>query len=88
MKFLKKILKYNLNNYQTEKIVLSYLKIIDNDYKPLKHKIKTCISDFKIFSNSIKKIVTIIKQAGFNVKYNINKEDNCYEFKIKVDLKN
>lgn len=85
MEALKKVVKYGLNVARTEDMIESTLKKIngENKNKP-QNTIKGYINDIRLFTNTIKNAVNIMKEAGVETNYEMVHNENGYEIKIKV----
>jgi ParB family chromosome partitioning protein len=69
-KVLSKILQNNLSVRQTEEIIEKMIEKIRSNKKKNKRAFKIAIKDVRIFVNSVKSLVTTVKDAGIDVKYN------------------
>ncbi len=81
LKALKTIIKNELNVKKSEELVEKLLK---NDRKK-KTVIKQSLKDIRIFTNSIKQVVQMGKDAGLGVDYDVIQTDDGYEITIIVE---
>lgn len=81
---LEKIIKYGLNITKTEEFIEKTLKRVSGNSIKNRQKIKGFITDLKIFTNTIKSAVDIMKESGVATDYSVTKMDNGYEINIKV----
>lgn len=82
---LKKVIKFGLNVARTEDLIETTIKKIngEEEIKP-KTTIKGYIGDIRLFTNTIKSAVNIMKEAGVETDYEMVHNDNGYEIRIKV----
>lgn len=78
---LDKIIKFDLNAKKTKALVE---KTLEN--KPCKNnqKIKGYVGDIRLFTNTIKNAIDIMKQSGIDTQYSLKKNGNDYEISIKL----
>ncbi len=81
---LQKILKFDLNVQKTEELVENTIKRLEGKSLKTEKKIKGYIGDLRIFTNTIKGAVDVMKESGVDTNYSIIKSDNGYEINIKV----
>lgn len=81
---LEKIIKYDLNIAKSEEFIDKTLKRISGNSIKNTQKIKGFITDIKIFTNTIKTAVDVMKESGVATDYSVTKMDNGYEINIKV----
>ncbi len=81
---LDKVIKYGLNAKKTELLVNKIIRQVYQTNKTNRQKIKGFITDLKIFTNSIKTAVDMMKEAGVSTNYSITKLNDGYEINIKV----
>lgn len=89
IKFLiKKIVDKELNVKKTEEIVALTLEKIEEMKKPkvpkAQQKIKRGFNDIRIFTNTVKQSVDVIRKAGLDVKYDMKELEDSYEIHIKI----
>lgn len=80
---LDKVIKYGLNPYRTE-CLIKKSKITGKDSSG--GKIKGYINDIRIFTNTIKNAVNIMREAGVATSYSIERSNDGYEINIKVTI--
>lgn len=79
---VKKILKDSLTVIKTEELVE---KIISNKRSSKKTtKVRRVVKDIRLFNNSIMQSITLMKEAGYETEYIIDKVDQGCEILIKV----
>nr|WP_317357209.1 ParB/RepB/Spo0J family partition protein [uncultured Tyzzerella sp.] len=81
---LEKILKFDLNVQKTEELIENTLKRLEGKSLKKEKKIKGYIGDLRIFTNSIKCAVDVMKESGIETNYSVIKNENGYEINIKV----
>lgn len=81
---LEKIIKYNLNIFQTEQFINKTIKRVSGTTIKNTQKITGYFNDIKIFTNSIKSAVDIMQESGIDTNYSVEKMEDGYEIKIKV----
>lgn len=81
---LEKILKFDLNIQKTKELVDNTLKRLNGKSLKKSKKLKIYIGDLRIFTNTIKDAVNIMKDSGFKTKYSIIQNKNEYEINIKI----
>ncbi|MDE6357019.1 MAG: hypothetical protein K2L15_00340, partial [Eubacteriales bacterium] len=69
---------------KTEDFIDRTLKRVSGDSIKNTQKIKGFITDIKIFTNTIKTAVDVMKESGVATDYSVKKMDNGYEINIKV----
>ncbi len=80
---LKKVIKYGLNVTRTEELIESTLKKLKGAQKE-EPKIKGYINDIRLFTNTIKGAVNIMREAGIKTDYKMIRINDGYEIRIKV----
>lgn len=85
---LDKVIKYGLNVKRTEEMIEEALKKRDDTKIEIIKSYgngKKCFRDMRLFTNTIKQAVDIMKDAGIETEYVINNDGELYEINIKVD---
>lgn len=90
IEILEKITKYKLNFENTEKLINSTIKKLTgfDENAEKTQKIKGIIRDVRIFTNTIKNAVDIMKDSGFDTNYSVIKSEDGYEISIKLFTEN
>lgn len=83
---LEKILKFDLNIQKTEELVENTIKRLAGKSLKTEKKIKGYIGDLRIFTNTIKSAVDVMKDSGVDTNYSVVKNKNGYEINIKVTM--
>lgn len=83
---LEKILKFDLNVAKTEELIENTINRLSGKSLKQEKKIKGYIGDLRIFTNTIKGAVDVMKESGVNTNYSIMKSDDGYEINIKVNM--
>lgn len=86
LEVLEKILKFDLNVQKTEQLVDNTIKRLSGESLKPEKKIKGYIGDFRIFTNTIKGAVDVMKESGVDTNYSVIKNKNGYEINIKVSM--
>lgn len=88
---LKKVNKFGLNVKRTEELIETTLNNVNENNnnngiaKTRKDiKIKRYIKDIRIFTNTIKQAVQVMKDSGVETEYCVNQNDGEYEINIKI----
>ncbi|AEF18400.1 MULTISPECIES: nucleoid occlusion protein [Thermoanaerobacterium] len=83
------IIKKKCNVKETEKIVQDMINKItmEEDKKQEKKKMMRFYKDIRIFVNTIKQAITIMKNSGVDAEYTELNEDDYIEFKIRIPKK-
>lgn len=83
------IIKKKCNVKETEKIVQDMINKItmEEDKKEEKKKMMRFYKDIRIFVNTIKQAITIMKSSGVDAEYTELNEDDYIEFKIRIPKK-
>lgn len=81
---LDKIIKFDLNVLKTEELIENTLKRISGVTLKKEKNIKGYIGDIRIFTNTIKNAVDVMRESGIDTDYSLIKSDEGYEIKIKV----
>lgn len=79
-----KILKFDLNTQKTEQLVDNTIKKMAGESLKKDKNIKGYIGDIRIFTNTIKNAVDLMKNSGIDTDYSLIKKDGNYEINIKV----
>ncbi len=82
-KILKQVIENNLNVKQTEIIVENYMQYLKDKERP-KNKKKVVIRDLRIFINTIRQSIEVIKNAGLNPL--VTEKDCGSHFEITIRL--
>ncbi len=83
LRALKTIIKKGLNVRNSEELVEKLLK----SDKKKRTVVKQSLKDLRIFTNSIKQVVQMGKDAGLEVDYDVEQTDDAYEITIIVEKK-
>lgn len=86
---INKVIKNNWTVSRTEKYIKEQLdknteKEIPNDAS----LIKGYFRDIRLFTNTIKQVVSMAQETGINADYQIKEADNFYEISIKIPIEN
>ncbi|ADL70190.1 nucleoid occlusion protein [Thermoanaerobacterium thermosaccharolyticum] len=83
------IIKKKCNVKETEKIVQDMINKItmNEDKKQEKKKMMKFYKDIRIFVNTIKQAISIMKKSGVDAEYTEQNEDDYIEFKIRIPKK-
>ncbi len=83
---IKKIAEYNLSDEAAEELVENTIRQqkIKNSTELSHFKEKSRLKDIRLFNNSIKQALSIIKDAGMETSYVVSKKDDDYEIIIKI----
>jgi len=85
IKVLDTIIKKKLNVSETEKYIQTTIdNIINSDEKKHNKNIMKFYKDIRIFTNTIKEAVQIMKKSGINAELNQKENENFLEFTIKI----
>lgn len=82
---LNKVIKFGLNISRTEELIESTVKKLNGGEKlKPKNNIKGYINDIRLFTNTIKSAVDIMKEAGVETNYEMIHNDDGYEIRINI----
>jgi ParB family chromosome partitioning protein len=81
---LKQVIKKGLSVRQTEELVENMLQKIRQEDKGNKKKFKIAIKDVRIFVNSVKKLVSSIKDTGIDAKYREYDKGDYIELTVQI----
>ncbi len=84
MNVLKQVIKKGLSVRQTEELVENMLNKIRQEDKGNKKKFKIAIKDVRIFVNSVKKLVSSIKDTGIDAKYREYDKGDYIELTVQI----
>jgi len=86
MIILKRIVADKLTVAKTEELIGKVLSngIDKVDKKKKNTKIKIKIKDIRIFSNTIKKNISVMESSGYHAEYEMFEDEGKYEFIIKI----
>lgn len=85
LKVVKVIVKKGLNVKQTEAYIKSLKESKPEEDKPV-FNVKHYLKDIRIFTNTIKQTVDMMKDAGMDVGYKIEQEEEGYQITINIPL--
>ncbi len=80
------IIEQNMNVVDTEKMVLEFTEE-ENGEAEKKGRRKVVVRDLRIFLNTIKQAVQVIRQAGLNPSFQEQEKDDCWEICIRLPKK-
>ncbi|MDA3846589.1 MAG: nucleoid occlusion protein [Vallitaleaceae bacterium] len=80
------IMKKSLNVKKTEELIKEYLL---NQQKPKKHiaSIRHYLKDIRIFTNTIKQAVDMMKTSGVQADYKIEQDEETYQITITIPMR-
>ncbi len=81
------IVKMELNVKETEKLVQEFIKKGKSDNENNRLKRKVVIRDIRIFLNTIRQAINIIKKAGLNPQVDEADEEGYFEIRIRLPKK-
>lgn len=86
LEILKKVVEQGLTVKKTEDLVEKILSERDDSNPQNKKdiKVKRLIRDVRLFSNSIKQSINVMKESGFNTDYIMDEVDGGYEILIRI----
>lgn len=84
---VKRVVKNNYNVSQTEEIVETMLEKISGDIKKEKVIKTSLLKDVRIFTNTIKKAVSVMQKSGIDATSVQSECDTYYEYIIKIPKK-
>lgn len=87
MEIISKVILENLNVKKTEELIeQEIVKILNKEIPKEKQKIKTFVSDIRIFTNTIKQAVDVMNKSGVDAKCLMEQKDSFYEIKINIPM--
>ena len=85
---LKRVVADKLTVAKTEELISkalsSGIEKLDKKKKSSKEKIKIKVKDIRIFSNTIKKNISVMENSGYQAQYEFFEDEGNYEFIIKI----
>lgn len=82
-----KIINQELNVKKTEELVEDILvKMRANELPKVEKRVKRRVNDIRIFTNTIRQSVDIIRKNGVDATYDVNEKENFYEIKIQIPM--
>lgn len=85
LEVLKKVIELGLTVKKTEDLVEQILKKSQDISNPKNtFKVKRCIRDIRLFTNTIKQAVDIMNNSGVATDYIVNEVEDGYEINIKI----
>ncbi len=80
-----KVIDQELNVKKTEELVESTLNKMRQDKLPKsEQKVKRSFNDIRLFTNTLKQSVDIMRKGGIEATYDIEEKQDCYEVNIKI----
>lgn len=79
---LNKVIKYGLNVKRTEELIENALN--GNSEPQPRQKIKRYIKDIRLFTNTVKKAVSLMNESGIKTEYTVKEEDKSYEINVTI----
>lgn len=88
MQIVSKIIEEGYHVKKTEELVEATLIKMRNLEIPTKieQKIKRQVSDIRLFTNTIRQSVDIMRKSGVPATYCVDEKEDCYEIKIKIEV--
>lgn len=87
LKLAQEIVSKNLNVSESEKLINKALKSsTEASDKGLKMPVKGYLKDIRLFTNTIKQAVEMVKSSGLEVEYDIKQTDKAYEISIHIPM--
>lgn len=90
LEMVEKVGKQELNVKKTEQLIEQILVSLTQeaqDEKKKNQKFKAFIRDIRLFTNTITQAVDMIQQSGIDAKYTMKQEEDGYEIRIKIPMK-
>jgi ParB family chromosome partitioning protein len=81
---LDKIITEELSSKKTEELVNSELEKMRNDEYYAEKREKRSFSDIRLFTNSIKRSVDLIKRSGIDAEYDVEKDEKGVKITISI----
>ena len=81
LSIVEKIKKDELTVRETEKLIK---RVIEKEQEKPEQSVKTVYKDLRVFTNSLKKTIDDMKEAGLDVNVNKNKTEEFIEYKIRL----
>lgn len=86
---IRKIAEYNLSDEAAEELVENTIRQqkIENTVELNHLKFRSKLKSIRLFNNSIKQALAIIKDAGMETSYVVSRNDDDYEINIRINIK-
>lgn len=83
-----RVIEEELNSRKTEELVESVLNKLSeaSEGKRGEQRIRRQVKDMRLFTNTIKKSVEIIRKSGVPASYDLDEKEHYYEIKIKIPI--
>lgn len=83
-----RVIEEELNSRKTEELVESVLNKLseESEGKRGEQRIRRQVKDMRLFTNTIKKSVEIIRKSGVPASYDLDEKEHYYEIKIKIPI--
>lgn len=87
-KVAQEIISKNLNVVESERLINKVLKITNENCTATSRKIPVMgyLKDIRLFTNTIKQAVEMVKSSGLEVEYDIKQTDKAYEISIRIPM--
>jgi len=88
LKVVEHMMKEKLNVSQSEKLVNKILadQSLDREDTTEKVVVKGYLKDIRLFTNTIKQAVDMVKHTGIDVNYQIKQTEEAYEINIRIPM--
>jgi ParB family chromosome partitioning protein len=88
LKLVERMINEKLNVGQSEKLVNKILADQSLDKEDISEKIvvKGYLKDIRLFTNTIKQAVDMVKHTGIDINYQIKQTDEAYEISIRIPM--
>jgi ParB family chromosome partitioning protein len=88
LKLVERIMNEKLSVSQSEKLINKILadQNLSNDDLAEKVVVKGYLKDIRLFTNTIKQAVDMVKHTGIDINYQIKQTDEAYEISIRIPM--
>ena len=63
-----------------------FTDVLPEKDKPRQKRKRPIFKDIRLFSNTMNRAVSLMKESGINVDFNKKEEDDCIEYIIRIPL--
>lgn len=81
-----RLTEHHLTADEIERMVAQFTDALPEKDKPRQKRKRPIFKDIRLFSNTMNRAVSLMKESGINVDFNKKEEDDCIEYIIRIPL--
>lgn len=81
-----RLTEHHLTADEIERMVTQFTDALPEKDKPKQKRKRPIFKDIRLFSNTMNRAVSLMKESGINVDFNKKEEDDCIEYIIRIPL--